>query len=257
MWGWWRTRGELPHWSIAFHQEPVTLTFSSRLPSSDAGLRFSAQFAMRLSFATPDTHTRSRLETEARREALVEAARETRHHTVADHGAAEAETACRLHGLDVFDSPRITAHDITVRITAEDEDIATVKRRERTAALAAVDAAEHEVRMRRVETLANDVLTDPLRARIWWYEQHPDRLLDVESAGRALETMIATRGRVVDGTQRFAPANSVIDGFLHSLPPDDREDVLERLVGLLTEFERDDLAETLQERWSEAVHGAA
>ncbi|WP_017570385.1 hypothetical protein [Nocardiopsis halotolerans] len=250
-----RMRGDVPVWSIAFRAPDETRAFQARLPSRSGGMWFEAAFEATVSWNGAGAPARTRALARIQREVVrLSSERSARFH-LGDRGTAEADIACALVEEWSLEQEEVRELAVTVVLTVDPDDLALERERERVGPQEEIHAALHQARMRRVRELRRDVLSDPLVARVWWFEQHPDRLNEVDRAGAALDLMATPEESADDlGPRQEGEEESVLDVFLSGLEEWELPAVLERLTTMLEGFERRDLADRLQRRWKGEGH---
>ena len=244
---------EVPPWSIAFRSGGEEMEFSARLPSRDEGLLFNADFALVLDIAARGRR-RERAAQKARAAVLDVAREETRGHSVADHGLAEAELARRLLADGIVDDPDIRIGGVEVRVGADDADIELVKSRERCAPRYALKEEELRAQLRHLERLTDKVYSDPATTLRWWYERNPEHTQELDVAADRLRLVLADAPGAEGRGSEAEAAGMLVADLLRGLADADRDDVLARLALLFTAFDRRDLAKRLQ---AERPGGAA
>ncbi|WP_436889980.1 hypothetical protein [Nocardiopsis dassonvillei] len=244
---------EIPSWSIAFKEPAETHTFEVRLPSCTDGMWFEATFEVTVSWKSPDRARRVRSLARIEREIIRSASDHSAGYVLGDKGRAEADIACALIENGVFGQEAVREIAVVVKLSADSEDLALERERERLGHRAEVHRAQHEACMGRVDELRRDVLCDPIVARVWWFEQHRDRLGEVARAGEALDLMITT-GDAVDAEDggRSAVVDPILDALLVEAQDYERDAILKTLVQMLENFDHQDLADRLRERWPSA-----
>ncbi|MFJ9554532.1 hypothetical protein ACIRPH_11985 [Nocardiopsis sp. NPDC101807] len=252
----WRRKGdggEVPSWSIAFRSQDTTHAFQARVPTNTEGMWFEGAFEVTVSWNGAGAAARARALARIQREVIHMASKESAEFSLGDRGSAEAEIACGLAEARNFREEAVREVAVLVSLTADQEDLALDRERERVGPRKEIQRALHRASMERVSELRKDVLSDPQVARVWWYEQNPDLLHDIENAGAALDTMATSREEVAGaGEGREAQGDPVLDAFLKGLEEWEVPAVLERLTTLLEGFERPDLVNLLREKWPSA-----
>ncbi|WP_028648217.1 hypothetical protein [Nocardiopsis sp. CNT312] len=234
-----------------------TLAFPARLPSSGQGLWFDAAFDLAVTWHRNQDgdHVRDRARLQS--SLIREAARRSSGFALGDHGRAQAEVSCALNGGGGSEVEAVHHLSVRVALTAHEEDLALERQRQLVWHRAEVAREEHRVRMRRVRELLEEVLHDPLTARVWWFEQHQDRWNEIAAAGAALDLLsprqVFTPGSGPVVQEDAEPGRDpVLDAFLSGLDDYQKAPVVQNLTELLEAFERRDLAERLRQRWAEA-----
>lgn len=234
------------------------LVFTARLPTSSQGLWFDAAFDLTVIWyrAEDSEHARGRALLQS---ALIrEAARRSADFPLGDHGRAQAEVACVLTEGGGFGVRAVHDLGVSVALTAHEEDLALERQRQLVWHRAEVAREEHRVRMQRVRELLEEVLHDPLVARVWWFEQHQERWNEIAQAGSALDLLSPRQEYTPETEFRFTEGQSdgvgpsedpVLDAFLSDLEKHERIAMLRRLTDILEGFERRDLVERLRVRW--------
>ena len=241
---------ETPAWSIGFRAPDETRTFQARLPSRTEGMWFDASFEMTVAWNGVGAVERTRALARVQREIIRSASERSAVFALGDRGQAGTDIACALIEQGTFGRQEIREVAVGVGVSADPEDLALERERERVGQRNEVHTALHRARMRRVAELRRDVLSDPVVARVWWFEQHPGRLNELESAGLALDLMISRPEDVVPPTRLATPQDDpVLDAFLSDLEEWEVADVLKRLTTMMEGFQRGDLAERLRARW--------
>ncbi|OOC54293.1 MULTISPECIES: hypothetical protein [Nocardiopsis] len=237
------------------------LAFTARLPTSSQGLWFDASFDLVVVWyrAAGSEHARDRAVLQG---ALIrEAARRSTDFALGDHGRAQAEVSCALTEGGGFGVRTIHDLGVGVALTAHEEDLALERQRQLVWHRAEVAREEHRVRMRRVQELREEVLHDPLVARVWWFEQHQERWNEIAVAGAALDLLSPCQvsgsdtGHAWPGGTTSAEEpeeDPVLDAFLSGLEGHEKAAVLQRLTDILEAFERRDLAQRLREQWPQS-----
>ncbi|MFD6095188.1 hypothetical protein ACFVWN_08795 [Nocardiopsis flavescens] len=245
-----RVGKEIPSWSIAFREPAETHTFEVRLPSLTAGMWFDAVFEATVSWLSPDRARRVRSLARIEREVIQAASHYSAGYVLGDKGRAEADIACALIERGVFGQQAVREIAVAVKLSADPEDLALERERERLGHRAEVYRAQHTACMERVAELRRDVLSDPVIARVWWFEQHRDRLGEVGRAGEALDLMVtAADAADTGGGERSAAIDPILDAFLAEAQDYERDAILKTLVQMLENFDHQDLADRLRERW--------
>lgn len=245
------TARQVPPWSIAFRAPDSTHTFRARIPTNADGLWFEGVFELIVSWNGAGAQARARATARLQREVIRVASGEGTRYCLGDRGTAEAEIACAFSEARTFQEDAVRDVAVSVTLTADEEDLELERERERVGPRREVHKALHRVRMERVGELRYDVLSDPQVARVWWYEQNPEQLHDIEEAGAALDTLVASTREATkaENTGEVGP-DPVLDAFLSGLEEWEKPAVMERLTTMLEGFERRDLVERLRERWS-------
>ncbi|MFE9243843.1 hypothetical protein [Nocardiopsis sp. NPDC006938] len=258
-----------PQWSTRESgPRPVqhTLTFTARLPSASDGLRFEAAFTLQAGLALPDELARNRVMESMKCEVLEVAHRTTDTYALGDHGLAEAALFRALNGPGGYPEAGVRETSVRAVLKVHEEDVALERQRERVGQRAQLARAEHRARMDRVRELVTEVFTDPLTARMWWFEQNQDRWSEIRGAGEALDLLVDQCARR-DGTGSVeadtpaeeavaegngdAPADPILAAFLSGVTDQQREALLIRLTDILDAYSRPDLIRQLQQSWSQ------
>lgn len=248
-----RTRGDVPIWSIAFRAPDETRAFQARVPSRSEGMWFEADFEATVAWNGSGASARARALAHIQREVIRLASERSAQFHLGDRGTAEADIACALADGRFLQQEEVRDLAVTAVLAVDPDDMALERERERVGTQEEIRTALHQVRMRRVRELRRDVLSDPLVARVWWFEQNPDRLHEVEHAGAALDLM-ATPEEDSEGLRalREGEGDPVLDAFLSDLEDHERTSMLRRLTEILEAFERRDLIERLRNRWPQS-----
>lgn len=239
---------KVPVWSVAFRPPDETRTFQARMPSSAEGMWFEGTFEVTVSWNGTGVAARSRALARIQRELIRVAAEVSAGFALGDRGTAEADIACAVAEMKGVHEEAVREVAVSVTLTVDDEDMALDRERERVGPHNEVRKALHQARMERVRELRRDVLSDPQIARVWWYEQNPNLLHDIEEAGAALDAMATPAGEAEE-TEGGRADDPVLDAFLSGLEEWEVAPVLEKLATLLEGFERRDLVERLRNRW--------
>ncbi|GAA1776716.1 hypothetical protein [Streptomonospora arabica] len=231
-------------WSSTLRGREEWLSFSSRLPSLDKGLWFTAAFELALRVSGRSRLRRQAAAGSARAEILEFAWKVAEGYSVADFGIAEADLSRKLIEEDVVSDSEITFGSVAVRLTADSEDVELVKERERWAPRSAIRAEEHRAQMEHLQRLTEDVYSDPAVALRWWYDRNPDGTEKLAAAKDNLRLVMSNAAE----DQSVADAAGLLSELLRDLESADREFVLERLALLFAGFGRRDLARRVRDR---------
>lgn len=241
---------DTPVWSIAFRSPDTTVEFQARVPSATDGMGFEAAFEMTIAWNGAGTAAQARARALLQREVIRIAKGVSSGFTLGDRGSAEAEIGCALAEAKGTHEEVVREVAVLARLSVDKEDLDLERERERVGPRNEVERAAHRVRMERVRELQRDVLSDPQVARVWWYEQNPDLLHEIENAGAALDLMSTSGNRSGEaGEHRGGMDDPVLDAFLSGLSEWEVPSALERLTTMFEGLERRDLAERLRERW--------
>ncbi|MDA2805078.1 hypothetical protein [Nocardiopsis suaedae] len=244
-------RPSVPSWSIAFRAPDTQIEFEARLPSKNEGLWFEARFSLEVAWNGAGASARARMLAEFQRRIIGAASESSVGFSLGDKGAAEAELGCALFDEEVFDRAEVRDHKVLVSLTVDEGDMSLAKELELLGPRKEIQAAVHRGRMERVRELQRDVLVDSVLARVWWFEQHPDRLGQISEMGEMLDEMLTPPeqvGGIVNG-DGDGGRESTMDAFLAGLEEWERPAMVDRLASILEGFERADLAERLRRQW--------
>ncbi|WP_017586983.1 hypothetical protein [Nocardiopsis ganjiahuensis] len=241
---------ETPVWSIAFRSPDTKVEFQARVPSASEGMGFEASFEVTIAWNGAGTAAQARARALVQRQVIQLAKKVSSGFSLGDRGSAEAEIACALAEEKGTREEVVREVAVLVTLAVDEEDLELERERERVGPRNEIHRAAHRARMDRVREIQRDVLSDPQVARVWWFEQNPDLLHDIENAGAALDLM-STPGAKAEGAaeQRGDTGDPVLDAFLGGLEEWEVPPALERLTTMLEGLERRDLADQLRERW--------
>lgn len=242
---------DVPAWSIAFRSPDTTHTFQARVASATEGMWFQGAYEAIVSWNGAGNAARAGAVARIQREIIRMASKVSVNFPLGDRGTAEAEIACAIADARGFREESVREVAVSVSLTVDEEDLALERERERVGPRSEVDRALHRVRMERVGELQRDVLSDPQVARVWWYEQNPDLLHEIEKAGEALDMLAMSPEEMTarDDPRTEVGDDPVLDAFLSGLEEWEVPGALGRLTTMLDGFERRDLVERLRERW--------
>ncbi|WP_017608561.1 hypothetical protein [Nocardiopsis xinjiangensis] len=250
------TRGEVPSWSIAFRPPDDTHAFQARVPTNAEGMWFDGSFEVIVSWNGASPVARARATARIQREVIRVATEVGARYCLGDRGTAEAEIACAVSDKQGFRDDAVRDVAVSVTLAADKDDLAIERERERVGPRNEVHKAIHRVRMQRVDELRRDVLSDPEVARVWWYEQNPEMLYEIEKAGEALDAMATTaEGATPAVGTGEGKADPILEAFVGGLDEEEKEAVLTRLTRMLEGLGRPDLAERLRQHWSPSPPG--
>ncbi|MBV2364007.1 hypothetical protein ACFPZ0_05005 [Streptomonospora nanhaiensis] len=240
-------------WSAALRGTEEWLSFPARLPSTDEGLWFSAEFELALRITSRSRIRRQSAASEVRTRVVEFSGHVARTFSVADFGLAEAEVSRRLLEDEIVHDPEIAFGSIAVRVTADPEDIELVKLRERCGPRSTIQAEEHRSQMRHLQRLTEDVYSDPAVALRWWFDRNPERVHDLATAAGQLRLVLdEVKNDTIPGVEA---AGTAVSELLSGLDHRDRALVIDRLSLLLSGFGRRDLAKRLMEEGEEEEEG--
>lgn len=250
------TRGEVPSWSIAFRPPDDTHIFQARVPTNAEGMWFDGSFEAIISWNGASPVARARATARIQREVIRVATEVGVRYCLGDRGTAEAEIACAFSEKHGFRDATVRDVAVSVTLAADKDDLAIERERERVGPRNEVHRAVHRVRMQRVEELRRDVLSDSQIARVWWYEQNPEMLHEIEEVGIALDSMATTsEGTAPVPGMGEGEADPILEAFVGGLDEEEKEAVLTRLTRMLEGLGRPDLAERLRQHWSPSPPG--
>ncbi|MDA0566821.1 hypothetical protein LG943_21255 [Streptomonospora sp. S1-112] len=231
-------------WSAALRGTEEWLTFPARLPSTDDGLWFSADYELALRITSRSRLRRQSAASAVRTRVVEFSGQVARQFSVADFGLAEAEVSRRLLEDVVVDDPEISFGSIAVRLAADPEDVELVKLRERCGPRGAVQAEEHRAQMRHLQRLTEDVYSDPAVALRWWFDRNPEQIRDLATAAMQLRLVLAEDEK--GSPPEAEAAGTAVRVLLGGLSSGERAEVIDRLALLISGFGRRDLAARLR-----------
>ena len=245
-----RDKSGTPVWTVAFRPPDTEVRFQARVPSASEGLGFDAAFEMTIAWNGAGAAAQARVRALLQRQVIRIAKRVSGDFSLGDRGSAEAEIACALAEERGTHDELVREVAVLVTLSVDKEDLDLERERERVGPRHEIQKKAHLARMDRVRELQRDVLSDPQVARVWWYEQNPDLLHDIENAGAALDLMSSPGVKVEETSEhRRDTGDPVLDAFLGGLEEWEVPPVLQRLTTMLEGLERGDLADQFLKRW--------
>jgi hypothetical protein len=237
---------------ITRRSDPTVTTFRVRLPSELREAQFQATIRMEW---PPGRHIDRVLQSVVEQHLLGAARSAAKNYSVLD-----PHEACAAIDLELFGHLQPEGTDIypvaasVAEIAADLEDQHLAESQEALRRQTALAQAERTEEVKRLRILGDEILTDPMLARLWWLDGKPDRLEKLVELGnnKVFEDVV---GLLSTPAEQLAaePITELIRIFLQDLDPPYREQLIRQLQFVFRSYERIDLAGKLDSHHHPAV----
>lgn len=204
--------------------------FEMRLPSDGEGIYFDAEFTVHYT------------ETSANGSGGAEKA-------VYDHLRRVAEGVTRRSSVLDVTQVELAINAVIGRPVVVAEVVQVDRARVRLQIAAEMKEAARKREMRRLQVeelrhLQRTIFADPVLARLWWLDEHPDRLADLVKLDNAFDRLTALASTPSDGAG-WEHIAKVLESFVRDLKEIDKRFLIDRLAVIMMHYGRKDLADRL------------